>query len=142
MQRKNGFTLTELMIVVSIIALLAAGVTIALQNARLSSRDARRVNDIAQIRAALNMYYGRYNSYPTAITSGHPLSIGSTIYMISVPSNPRPRNDGICDVNKEYDYAQQDGGLSYTLSFCLGSSVEGISAGVNLAVPDDIVNVP
>jgi general secretion pathway protein G len=61
---KKGFTLIELLVVIAIIALLSTLSVVALNSARVKSRDARRLSDIKQIRTALEMYFDQNNSYP------------------------------------------------------------------------------
>jgi len=61
---KNGFTLIELLVVISIIGVLSGMVLVAMTDARARARDARRVNDITQIRKALELYYAEKGTYP------------------------------------------------------------------------------
>lgn len=60
----EAFTLIELVVVIAIIGLLAAIVLIALNQARVKSRDAKRVADIRQIQTALELYYSDNGAYP------------------------------------------------------------------------------
>jgi general secretion pathway protein G len=141
-QDKSGFTFVEVMVVVAIIGVLAALVTSAIQYVRVSGRDARRVSDISQIRSALNLYYSRYSQYPTEITPGQQFAVNNTTYLDIVPSNPQPYGDHVeCSDSAidNYDYTQRNGGLSYTLTFCLGYKQDDIQAGLNVAVPEAII---
>lgn len=63
---KKGFTLFELLVVISIIGLLMAIATVSFTTAQQNSRDARRRGDITGIRNAFEQYYARENQYPTA----------------------------------------------------------------------------
>ena len=65
--KKNhkGFTLIELIVVMSIIALLSGISLFALQAARVSGRDARRQSDLEMVRSALEMYRADCGQYPT-----------------------------------------------------------------------------
>ena len=67
--KKRGFTLIEVLIVVSIIGLLASVVLIGLGGFRARGRDARRIADLREVQNALELYYVKYNSYPE-ITGG------------------------------------------------------------------------
>jgi len=53
---KIGFTLVELTVVVAIIGLLATMVLSSLNDTRKKSRDARRIADLKELRAALELY--------------------------------------------------------------------------------------
>jgi len=61
---QKGFTLVELLVVISIIALLASIVFASLNSARGKARDARRVADFRQLQTALEFYYDSNNAYP------------------------------------------------------------------------------
>jgi prepilin-type N-terminal cleavage/methylation domain-containing protein len=62
--RKHGFTLIELLVVIAIIGLLASVVLASLSSARLKGRDARRLEDLSQIRTGLELYYSKHGHYP------------------------------------------------------------------------------
>ncbi len=66
--QKKGFTLIELLVVISIISLLSAIGLSAVSSARLKGRDARRFQDLSQIRSALNLYFDNHNYYPVMAT--------------------------------------------------------------------------
>jgi prepilin-type N-terminal cleavage/methylation domain-containing protein len=61
---KSGFTLVELLVVISIIGLLSSFAIVSLNSARMKARDALRKGDMAQLRTALNLYYDDNNAYP------------------------------------------------------------------------------
>lgn len=64
--RHRGFTLIELLVVIGIIGLLSTIVSVALGNARLKARDARRMSDLKQVGSALELYYSEHDRYPEA----------------------------------------------------------------------------
>ncbi len=143
---KRGFTLIELLVVIAIIGILSTLAVVSLNNARLKSRDAKRVADVKQIQTALELYFADNNAYPagTALTlgsgAGQALSnagftatadIGTTVYMGQVPANPTPGGAA-------YVYNQTASGVSYTIGFTLEGATGGLALGAHTASPAGI----
>lgn len=63
-RKGRGFTLIELLVVIAIIGILSSVVLTSLNSARAKARDAKRKEDMIQLRTALNMYYYTNGSYP------------------------------------------------------------------------------
>jgi prepilin-type N-terminal cleavage/methylation domain-containing protein len=61
---RRGFTLIELLVVIAIIGILSATVMVSLNVARMKARDTRRVQDLTQIRTALELYFFDHGYYP------------------------------------------------------------------------------
>jgi type II secretion system protein G len=61
---KKGFTLVELLVVVSIIGLLSTIAIVSLNNSRQNARDAKRIADIQRMAVALEMYFDDNGYYP------------------------------------------------------------------------------
>lgn len=61
---RAGFTLVELLVVISIIGLLSSIVLTSVNSARAKARDARRIADLDQIRTALEFYFDANGFYP------------------------------------------------------------------------------
>ena len=76
-----GFTLVEIIVVVSIIALLASIILANISSARALARDTVRISDLKLIGAALDLYRQEHGSYPFCpfCMSKHP-SGGTTDY--------------------------------------------------------------
>ena len=53
---QKGFTLVELLVAVGIIGILATVSTVAIQNIRTKARDAKRIQDVRTLAAALDQY--------------------------------------------------------------------------------------
>lgn len=65
---QKGFTLVELIVVITILALLmTVGIT-SYQNTLKSTRDAKRFSDLKELKNALDIYYAKNGEYPS--TSG------------------------------------------------------------------------
>ena len=73
---KLGFTLVEILIVISILGILAGIVIAGVGEARESTRDARRESDAKNIQLALGLYKDDYGQYPS---TGSAWKSGTTV---------------------------------------------------------------
>src|SRR3989344_4015283 len=64
---KRGFTLIEILVVVSIIGLLSSVFLVGLGGFRSRGRDARRLADLRQVQNALEVYYTKCQRYPGGV---------------------------------------------------------------------------
>jgi len=62
--KRRGFTLIELMVVLTVIGVLMGLALVSHQGARKSARDGKRKADLEQIRSALEMYRADKEEYP------------------------------------------------------------------------------
>jgi len=74
--KKKGFTLIELLVVIAIIGLLTTLALLALDSARKSSRDAKRITDVKQMQTALELYFNDVDGYAGTF-GGIPINIGN-----------------------------------------------------------------
>jgi len=63
----RGFTLVELLVVISIIGLLSSIVLATINSVQSRGRDAQRIADAGLIQAALELYYGTNRRYPDSL---------------------------------------------------------------------------
>ncbi len=85
MKRKNfGFTLFELLVVISIIAALVAVVSTSYASAQKRARDATRRQDIKAVQKAIEQYRAVNNKYPAGCNPGDTYLPGG------LPSDPKP----------------------------------------------------
>ncbi len=84
---KSGFTLVELMVVISIIAILATiGLTVYTQ-AQKSARDAKRQQDLQEIQKALEQYYAVNQNYSSVASIYSISNFGSYFAAGAVPTD-------------------------------------------------------
>ena len=80
--KKYGFSLIELLVVISIIAVLTAVLMINFVGARERSRDSQKIQDLNSLKNALRMYYNDNQTYPA--TKAVILGSGFTGYVANV----------------------------------------------------------
>jgi general secretion pathway protein G len=96
MNTNTGFTLVELLVSVTIIAVLSTiGVT-GFQAVTRSGRDALRKSDLEQIRSALEIYKSQNGFYPDATTECVPNL--SSDYIKTIPNDPKSASQNYCYV--------------------------------------------
>lgn len=65
MPKLKGFTLIELMVVITIIAILSTIALFGISKVQASARDAKRASNLNGVRTALERYYADNQKYPT-----------------------------------------------------------------------------
>lgn len=95
MRRENGFTFVELLVVVTIIAVLSGIAMVSFTQTNEGARDSKRKADLEQIRSALEICRAEQGSYPASITTT--VTCGGQVYLNPVPEDPREGQVG-------YDY--------------------------------------
>lgn len=120
MKNKKGFTLIELLVVIAIIGVLSSLVTVSLSTARQKSRDTQRVENIRQLRAALELYRNANTGYPANLTSLAPAHIPV------IPVDPQDTGTGgaLCRAGGYCYYLLPNGG------YHLGAQLERADAQV------------
>ena len=68
-RKRSGFTLIELIVVISILAILSGVLVPRVKDHMQAARDARRLSDVKTIRNAIEQYYWDKGEYPPANTS-------------------------------------------------------------------------
>ena len=93
---KKSFTLIEMLVVVSIIAILATIVIVAVQRSSLNARDGRRKADIKTLKNAIEQYANNNRGlYPTTAPTEGSAQLLSTLlspYLNPIPNDPAPQS--------------------------------------------------
>lgn len=120
--RTTGFTLIEVLVAATIIAILTAVGMVSYTNINKRSRDTKRRSDMEQIRSALEMYRADNGSYPN--TGGGSWSDTSNLsgtlvssYMSAIPSDPK-------SATQTYRYQATNLVSGNYYGYCLSSLLE------------------
>jgi general secretion pathway protein G len=119
---ERGFTLIELIVVISIIGILASLLVANFVNVRQKTRDGVRKKDLEQIRLALETYRIDVGEYPVQIYAQSPvectgndsIAYEGIVYMEKVPCDPGSEKP-------KYEYLRNSI-LRYELSACIENS--------------------
>lgn len=99
--KKNGFTLIELIVVITIIAVMTVVGVVSYSGTSKKSRDSKRMADLYKLGTALELYrQGTQSTYPSILSKLTPT------YIQSIPTGPK---------GETYTYTQSGGGYTYTL---------------------------
>jgi len=118
---RRGFSVLELLIVIAVVGIMAAVAVYSLSVTRASNRDAKRISDIAVLRASLSQHWLQKATYPQSekVDLGRPGAQAdkltgngfiareveaSPVYMLQVPVGPK--------ANEYYTYRGSSQGYS------------------------------
>ncbi len=133
--KKRGFTLIEMLVVIAIIALLTGIIITNLSGARAKARDSQRISDMGNLQIALELYFDRCKHYPTALdvsdatkcTNTGTASINLGSYISTIPTPPAsPLNQ------TSYDYMIND--LAVPTDYFLHVTLENQNDAVKNAI--------
>lgn len=112
---KKGFTLVELLVVITVIGLLSAMILVGLSGVRSQGRDTRRVADLRNVQNALELYFNKNSAYPTAATWAalETAVVGANIGVTKLPTDP------LNTTTYAYVYALSGDGLHYVMKATL-----------------------
>lgn len=147
----EGFTLIEVMMAISIIAILTVITFTAYSSVQKNSRDAKRKSDLGAIQSALEQYRADQHNYPVAGNVGignlatysptSPLMnpAGNVNYLNRYPVDPKYSSSTGCSGSPCYKYLYVPGpladctntGSNLCTGYCLYASVEGSTSMVS-----------
>lgn len=122
--KQRGFTLIEILVTISIIALLTMVGLTNFKVANQKARDGRRQGDLEQIKAALELYRTDAGSYPANgawLVPNGSLVYSGTTYMQNIPDDPIS--------SRSYYYRTPDAGETYRLCAALELTTTGSCTG-------------
>lgn len=145
MRIRNGFTLVELTVIITVIAILTAIATFGFTQYLKDGRDSQRIGSATSISEALEKYYDEHGEYPScAALTGSISTVSSTVLKgidqsaITVPNSNPPENAIKCGqtlaVNSATDFIEYvgDGSADCTGSVsCLSYKLRYKSEGEN-----------
>lgn len=136
--KKNGFTLMELLIAISIVAILMAIGIVSYGTINKQSRDTRRKSDLEQIRSALEMYRADKGYYPNAgggsfteISSGLAADLVTGGYIAALPTDPKSGS-----MIYEYQALNRSADDNNYYGYCLSAQLESETPTSTPCTPD------
>ncbi|GEM_PF-2075484 len=96
---KKGFTLLEILVVLTIVGILSSIIIIGLASIQARGRDTRRIKDLSEVQHALEFYLSKFGSYPDASSweQLRQILLSSQLDISVVPNDPASgRTYGYC----------------------------------------------
>ncbi len=121
---KKNFTLIEILVVATVIALLSSIITFSYSQLTKESRNNRRKTDLEQLRSALEMYRSNNDIYPNNLSN----LTSPTIYIQSIPTDPKVPT-------YVYNYTKIS-----DIDYILGTYLEGVNSSCTTTISCGSVN--
>lgn len=127
-KRNSGFTLLELLVVISIVGLLTAVITVNALQSGQKSRDAKRQADIRALQSAVELYKNKNGRYPEGCRgantwsgqqgTNYACSGGNTQYIVGLAPefiSTLPYEEKLEGLNSGYTYITNTNGTVYKI---------------------------
>ncbi|MEK7566814.1 MAG: type II secretion system protein [Patescibacteria group bacterium] len=136
-KNRQGFTIIELLVVVTIAVFILSMVSISFRDAKARGRDARREEDLKQIQNALNIYQINRRQFPVCpltVLDGSSDCLAQALLGDNVTNvlsiDPLHGGTGTCSAGGSYVYCYESDGSDYILRYNLETdTIIGKSAG-------------
>jgi prepilin-type N-terminal cleavage/methylation domain-containing protein len=129
--KSSGFTLVELLVAISIIAVLSAILLPNFMGARERARDAQRIQNLYSIKNALRLYYNDNQSYPPCVAG--PSSCLNAVLVTYMP--------GIAGVGYTYTSAAPNDSFKLTVGLESGAGNEDVNSQTNCQIAPTVEKV-
>jgi general secretion pathway protein G len=135
---KKGFSLVELLVVITIIAILSVVAYTAMGGQTITARDSKRKSDLSTVQSALELYYVQYSRYPSTLATGEAtVADGWKIprkYLSEIPKDPKssdavPLNYFYWTNDSEYILGATLENDSTPVPYVVGNSESSVSGG-------------
>ena len=149
---KKGFSLVELLVVITIIAILSVAAYTAIGGQTAKAKNSRRMQDLSTVQNALEIYYVEKGAYPDEVAvTGTGNSYHKTFnttqldnkYLSKTPldpwstlTKPIPYAYGVTDTKKKYQLAATIEGETANTAYVIGSGTGLIKDKDNQTVTD------
>lgn len=129
---RNGFTLIEILVAVTIIAVLLAIAVVSYTNLNKRSRNAKRYSDLEQLRSALELYRSDNGFYPQYGAADNVYATVANIpglvaggYMPALPTDPNAATPFMIMMTSK-------SGLNF-YGYCLAAAIESSASNTQCA---------
>ena len=129
LKNKQGFSLIELLVVIAIIGLLATVVISSMSRAKVRAQDTRRLEDIASIKRALELYMTEHSQFPDSLND---LLAAPQHLMSTLPKDPADHS--------LYEYAVSPNKSDFVLKASLRSANRALDTDSDINIYGVICN--
>lgn len=128
---RKAFTLVELMVVITVIAILMTIAIVSFTRIQKQARDTKRKADVRTLQTALQAYFTEFQAYPIMTTSTIATTALTSLtptYIPTIPTAPL----GSAGINTSYMYISSTTGFTYSL--CTSLETATASSGIGMWV--------